>query len=238
MKQSKKSFFDVDEIYKNYKTVQSNFSGINQEINCQRDDFDNSVVTNLVHALDYLNQHIKSESKESALNPHTMLELNAIVHLGFNRDARKEYRGFLKQTHDKFQKYFPDLQAWYKRHEHNHDDPYKIAAGIYVRVLAEPQLFFDGNHRTGSIIANYYLLKKEQNPFVLTTENAVEFFNLASDIKFKKKDMKSNFKRAVGWRDEVHYMRDFLINNSKDFTHKNISKNGKPQRLKPLSIIL
>jgi prophage maintenance system killer protein/ribosomal protein S15P/S13E len=217
MKNAPEAFFDVDTIHANYRMVQADFGRINSIISCQRDAFDDSVVRNLMLAINYLNAHLKTAAKDHLLTPRNMLELNAIVHLGLSRDARKEYKGFLRQTEDKFQKYFPDLITWYRRHERENDDPYKIAAGLYVRILAAPQLFFDGNHRTGALIANYYLMTKGHQPFVVTTENAVEFFNLASDIKFKKKDIRSKFKRAVGWRDEVQAMRDFLIGNAQPF---------------------
>ena len=189
MKKSPALFFDVDRIYSNYQRVQSDFDRINRTISCARDGFDATVVKNLMLALNYLNDHLQSAGKERLLKPADLLELNAIVHLGLSSKVRRDYKGFLKQTEDKFYKYLPDLMTWYKRHERDNDDPYKIAAGLYVRILAAPQLFFDGNHRTGALVANYYLLTKELSPFVLTTDNAVEFFNLASDIKFKKKDL-------------------------------------------------
>jgi prophage maintenance system killer protein len=231
MKKPPGTFFDVDTIYANYQMVQADFERINRVISCQRDAFDSSVVGNLMLAFNYLNAHLKSNGKERLLSPRDMLELNAIVHLGLSREARREYKGFLRQTEDKFQKYIPDLLTWYKRHEQGNDDPYKIAAGLYVRILAAPQLFFDGNHRTGALIANYYLMTKGLTPFVVTPENAVEFFNLASDIKFKKNDIGSKFKRAVGWRDEVQAMRDFLMENARPFTTQTLKewKNTAPE---------
>ena len=36
----------------------------------------------------------------------------------------------------------------------------------------------------------------------MTPDNAVEFLNLASDVKFTSKDIGSKFRRAMGWRDE------------------------------------
>lgn len=215
--------------------VQTDFDQINRTISCARDSFDGTVVNNLMLALNYLNAHLQSAGKERLLKPNALLELNAIVHLGLNSKVRRQYKVFLKHTEDKFYKYLPDLIAWYKRHERDNDDPYKIAAGLYVRILAAPQLFFDGNHRTGALVANYYLLTKELNPFVLTTDNAVEFFNLASDIKFKKKGIGPQFKRAIGWRDEVHFMKNFLIKNAQPFTAQTLKewKNALPEEQTP-----
>jgi prophage maintenance system killer protein len=185
-----------------------------------------------MRAYDFLNEHLESDKKRSFLDPEDMLELNAIVHLGRDINNRAQYEGFLAETRDKFNKYFPYLKQWYKRHEQENDDPYKIAAGIYVRILAAPQLFSDGNHRTGALLANYYLMKKGLEPFILTPENAVEFFNLASDIKFKKTDLSSKFKRAIGWRDEMQAMRTFLKENARPYATKTL-KTWENAELKP-----
>ncbi|MCB9991488.1 MAG: Fic family protein [Rhodospirillales bacterium] len=218
MKKGQGLFFDTNAIYASYQNVQAEFDTINKTINCGRDAFDDDVKTHLMLAYNFLNARLGTGEKRTLLTPSDLLELNAIVHLGTDAELRQQYKGFLKQTEDKFYKHLPYLLEWCKRHERSNDDPYKIAAGLYVRILAEPQLFFDGNHRTGALVANYYLLKNGLNPFVLTTGNAVEFFNLASDVKFKKRDIQSKFKRAVGWRDEVHAMRDFLKKNALPFT--------------------
>jgi prophage maintenance system killer protein len=218
MSTAEKIYFDVNTIYENYLKVQADFRNINQRINCQRDDFDYKVIKNLMLAQNFLNETIAHEGAKKFLAPSDMLELNAIIHLGRELKDRTEFQGFLELSREKFDKHLPYLMKWCKRHERDNDDPYLIAAGLYVRILAAPQLFSDGNHRTGAMVANYYLLRKGLNPFVLTNENAEEFFNLASDVKFKKKDIKSRFKRAVGWGDEIQTMRKFLKNNAQPFT--------------------
>lgn len=140
-----------------------------------------------------------------------------LVHLGIDPSFRQMYYNFSHETEKKFCKHFPPLKEWCRRHEKHEDDPYKIAAGIYVRILAYPQLFIDGNHRSGALIANNYLISRGCMPFVLSCENAITFFNLASDIKFKKEDFNSKFKRAVGWKDELVQMRAFLKDNVRPF---------------------
>jgi hypothetical protein len=46
----------------------------------------------------------------------------------------------------------------------------------------------------------------------------VEFLNLASDVKFKSNDIRSKFKRAIGWHDELARMRAFLKESAQPFT--------------------
>jgi hypothetical protein len=64
---------------------------------------------------------------------------------------------------------------------------WRRAAGVYVRVLSDPQLFIEGNHRTGALIMSYLLAREDCAPFVLTEKNAPEYFNPSSVFKKTKK---------------------------------------------------
>jgi hypothetical protein len=50
---------------------------------------------------------------------------------------------------------------------------WKRAAGVYVRTLSEPELFIEGNHRSGALVMSYILAREGYPPFVLTAENAI-----------------------------------------------------------------
>ncbi|QQR68776.1 MAG: hypothetical protein IPI58_08030 [Alphaproteobacteria bacterium] len=230
------SFFDIDKIEQNYRLVMENFERINRQTNCSRDVFGEEIAGNLLCGYDWINRRL-AKNRHEFLSLDELLEINMIVHLGNAPSKRAEYGAFVNETGDKLCKYAPSLLKWYRRHEKKAEDPYKIAAGLYVRVLARPQLYLDGNHRTGSLIANCYLLMKGENPFIMTPHNAVEFLDLASDIKFKKDDIGSKFKRAVGWRDELARMRAFLKINALPYTTSTPSV-GPPRRpSRPCSVV-
>jgi len=218
MEARSQTFFDIHKIKENYKRVINDFDRINELINCKRDRFDSFIARNMLHAYDHINKRLASKPGRGLLSWKEMLEVNMLVHLGASGDHRNDYYGFVKHTEERFEARFPMVMKWFDRHEHQEDDPYKIAAGLYVRILSQPQLFIEGNHRTGSMIANYYLMLKGENPFVMTPDNAVEFLNLASDVKFTSEDIRSRFKRAIGWRDELARMRIFLKENALPFT--------------------
>ena len=218
MQHGARKFFDIEKIDQNFKLVIADFDRINRIIDCKRDKFDSLIAGNMLHAYNHINNHLASMPDKAILSWKDMLELNIIVHLGVHPDARNEYYGFIRHTEERFVARFPSLMKWYERHEYHEADPYKVAAGLYVKILAHPQLFVEGNHRTGSLIIDYYLLIKGKDPFVLTPHNAVEFFNLASDVKFEKDDIRSKFKRAIGWHDELARMRTFLELNTQPFT--------------------
>jgi hypothetical protein len=81
---------------------------------------------------------------------------------------------------------------------------------VYVGVLSQPQLFQEGNHRTGSLIASGVLLQHDCPPFVLTRRNAVAYFNPSSEIKFTdKRNVRGKLRLPIYRRD----FRDFLRSN-------------------------
>ena len=74
---------------------------------------------------------------------------------------------------------------WYYRHED--ESPWKRAAGVYVRILSQPQLYIEGNHRTGALIMSYILMRDGKAPFVLTVDNAKAYFDPSTLVKETKK---------------------------------------------------
>jgi hypothetical protein len=79
-------------------------------------------------------------------------------------------------------------------------------------VLSQPQLYQEGNHRTGSLIASGILLQSGCPPFVLTHHNAIGYFNPSSEIKFTDK-------RSVGGKLRLpKYRREF-----RGFLQQNVS---------------
>ena len=52
-----------------------------------------------------------------------------------------------------------------------------------MRILSKPQLFIEGNNRSGSLIVSYLLMRAGLPPFVLTLDNAEGYFNPSSVIR-------------------------------------------------------
>ena len=74
-----------------------------------------------------------------------------------------------------------DLYNWYWAYRS--ESIWKRAAGVYVRILSKPQLFIEGNNRTGSLLVSYLLMRAGLPPFVLTLDNAEGYFNPSSVIR-------------------------------------------------------
>ncbi|MCB9800385.1 MAG: UDP-3-O-acyl-N-acetylglucosamine deacetylase [Candidatus Omnitrophica bacterium] len=186
--------------------VQRNFSQINAQLTTVREDFLDLVLAGVMRGYTHVDAVLRTGVE---LNPRTLFNLNLQVHFPLDDVAQfMVNEKYVIANREKFDRYIDPLWKWYKRHKYG--SPWKLAAGVYVRILARPQLFIEGNHRTGALAASLILASAGLPPFVLSTANAVAYFNLSSEIKFPKAS--SRFRKAVGmvWPEEKARMRDFL----------------------------
>jgi hypothetical protein len=61
--------------------------------------------------------------------------------------------------------------------------------------LSEPELFIEGNHRTGTLVMSYILAHDGHPPFVLTAGCAKDFFDWSTLFSTKRK---TSF--LLGWQ--------------------------------------
>ena len=151
---------------------------------------------------DLLTQQIPPFSKESIEH---MVVLNERVHYGTDQQLMSEYATAIKATAEKFHQNIGPIQNWYERHSKRGNHPLKIAAEIYVSILGYPQLYIEGNHRTGSLIANWINVYNGFPPFVLSVENAIAYFAPSAEIK--------SFANKSTWRRQNQlpkYRKSFL----------------------------
>lgn len=148
-----------------------------------------------------------------------LLELNRMVLCGADARRRSEYRLHLEASERRF----------YEERHAGVDDvyehaamlqgraPWDRAAGVYVRILSKPQLFIEGNQRTGALVAAWILLAAGEPPFVLTVACAPEYFAPAAAIRDIRKSSVAGVLRLPGYRRRFARMlrtnadRSFLI---------------------------
>lgn len=171
------------------RDVQRHFPAINAALNCHRDDFTDRVRQNMLAAYEFLDAVVDdSLDLFSDDGLEALLQLNHLVLLGSGYDPHAFDRHITltrQQFFFNFLRYVRPIRRWYRKHET--ENPYKVASQVYVGVLSQPQLFQEGNHRTGSLIASGILLQNGCPPFVLTRQNALAYFNPSSEIKFTDK---------------------------------------------------
>nr|WP_319396478.1 hypothetical protein [uncultured Desulfobacter sp.] len=188
---SAKFRIDLEAVEYYLRTVQKNFEQINDSLDMRREPMRDEIVENMLAGYRYINNLLGEDLslvEQSGL--HHFLELNHIVLCGEDLKKRKDYEQHILATSDRFysQKEFciKDLRSWAKNHKHV--TPWKRAAGMYILHVSQPQLFFEGNHRTGALLISSILVRGGKPPFVLTVDNAKAYFDPSSLAKATKKD--------------------------------------------------
>lgn len=122
-------------------------------------------------------------------NLKLFLELNALVLFGGDEGARVGAEYQLAATDLRFYDQegggIRDVVEWYDLHRAA--SAWRRAAGAYIHILSEPQLFIEGNHRTGALVMSYILAREGRPPFVLTAENARAYLDPSTLITETRK---------------------------------------------------
>jgi hypothetical protein len=177
-------------IERSLRGVQQEFPKINEVLQSRRDSMTEEVFQNMMAGYTFVDWAVSDDT--DLLDPRYiagLLELNHIVLCGRDPDKRREHRKHIQATTQRFyeQEEFniESIVRWYR--DHKHESAWKRAAGIYVRILSQPQLYIEGNHRTGALIMSYVLARDGKAPFVLTVENAKSYFDPSTLIKETQK---------------------------------------------------
>ena len=191
-------------------TVETHWTEIDNELDRRgigrKDTFDAVVKMRMMSAFSYLDDLLSEQIPPfSTASIEPMLLLNHRVHYGTDRHLLSEYAKAREATAEKFYQHIDPIQHWYERHTQRGDHPLKIAAEIYVSILGYPQLYIEGNHRTGSLIADWITVYHGFPPFVLSADNAISYFAPSAEIK--------SFADKSTWRGRARlpkYRKSFL----------------------------
>ena len=181
---------DLKAIEQSLRDVQREFPKINERLYSRRDPMTDDVLDNMLAGYTFVDRAVADGIDLFTLRYATaLLELNHIVLCGLNEQVRQEYQTHLETATQRFyeQEEFniDDILRWYYRHEN--ESPWKRAAGVYVRILSQPQLYIEGNHRAGALIMSYILAREGKAPFVLTVANAKAYFDPSTLVKTTRK---------------------------------------------------
>ncbi len=179
------------------RAVQRDFARINASLETPRDPLTDPVVENMLAGYEYLDHLLGQEINPFASgNSAHLLKLNLLVLHGPCAVTRGNECA--RQCEATEQRFYDDANLGGIRGfmnylaDHKNDGTWRLAAGAYMQVLSEPQMFIEGNHRTGALIASALLCRQGRPPFVLTVENAKAFFDPSSLIKgCRKRSLKA-----------------------------------------------
>jgi len=150
-----------------------------------RDTMDDRVVDNLLAAYAAVDSLVAEGSDLFAMGQlRRILELNALVLCGSDPVRRAAYAGHLEATEHRFYEEpgagIRSVVEWYAA---SNGTVWERAAGVYVQTLATPQLFIEGNHRTGALLMSYVLLREGEPPFVLSPGSSRDYFAVSAELR-------------------------------------------------------
>jgi len=189
---------DLPAIERSLYAVQQNFAVLSTRFFEPRDPLIDQVRNNLLAGYALVDDYVMRGVDLFALeNVGLLLEINATVLCGTDPEQRAEYAEHIAATERRFfsndEGSIKDLLGWYAAHRS--ESTWKRAAGVYIRILSKPQLFSEGNHRSGSLIVSYLQMRDGHPPFVLSEGNAEAYFNPSTVIRnLPKRGVKVLFK--------------------------------------------
>lgn len=201
---------DLDRVAGRLREVQAEFPKINDILQSKRDTLSDEIVEQMLDGYRYVNVLLAGQVDVFKLGElHHLLELNNLVLCGTEPSVRRRFHRHIEATEAHFYNDegggIRDVMEWYGRH--TNENAWRRAAGVYIRVLSEPQLFVEGNHRTGALIMSYILVREGCPPFVLSLDNAQGYFDPSTLVRSFRKYTMSMMLRMPG---QKKYFAQFL----------------------------
>jgi hypothetical protein len=180
------TILDLKAIEASLREVQKNFSLINSRLGDRREPFDRLALENMMLGYALIDGMIEHKVELFSFGHlRAFLELNALVLCGHDDQVRLESMPHLvatdKHFFDNLDGGIRDVVEWHALHAS--ESAWIRAAGVYIRMLSEPQLFIEGNHRTGALVMSYILARDGKPPFVLTVTPCKAVFRMVDAVQ-------------------------------------------------------
>jgi hypothetical protein len=184
------SVLDLAATEASLREVEAHFAHINPHLDSPRDRLDRGTVDYMMSGYAFIDELIEDKIDLFSLGQlRLFLELNALVLCGRDEQVRLDSARHLAATDqyffDNVDGGIRDVVEWHALHANQ--SAWMRAAGVYIRILSEPELFIEGNHRTGALVMSYILARDGRPPFVLTVEDAKEFLDWSTLFTTKRK---------------------------------------------------
>ncbi|MGB5834193.1 MAG: hypothetical protein WBG92_19715 [Thiohalocapsa sp.] len=181
---------NLNAIENSLRAVQADFAIINQSLSVPRDWLSDAVLRRLMAGYREVDTLLDAGIDLYAPgNSGLVLKLNVLVLCGVEHQLSDECAQLVAATHERFYaKSDGDIEAlvdWVRASRH--EPVWRRAAGAYIHILSQPQLFIEGNHRTGALLMSWMLARDGKPPFVLSVENAKAYFDPSTLAKHARK---------------------------------------------------
>ncbi|EIC21020.1 hypothetical protein [Thiorhodovibrio frisius] len=172
------------------RRVQDDFDRINQTLSTPRDPLSDRVLNQLLAGYGEIDRCLAKGIDLFELGQtRELLALNGLVLWGEaepgSEDARRQRLATEEQFYANGDGGIGELIVC---HQSMAGQPvWKRAARVYIQILSQPQLYQEGNHRTGSLVMSYILVRAGKPPFVLSVDNAKAYFEPSTLVKNARK---------------------------------------------------
>jgi hypothetical protein len=181
---------DLPAIEASLRAVANTFAHLNLTLQDPREDLDDGWIDRMMAGYAAVDGFVAQKVDLLSFGRlKLILELNALVLCGRDPAIRADAAGHLAATESRFyEKVDGGIRDIFEWHEmHAGEAPWLRAAGVYIRMLSTPELFVEGNHRTGTLLMSYLLAREGRPPVVLTPENAKPLLDQSAQFKRQRK---------------------------------------------------
>lgn len=208
--------YDLDAIARALRALQRAFPQVNPGLKDHRESLDDDVVRNMLAGYAMVDSLLADEVDLFAFGHlQPWLDLNTLVLCGEEMMRPEHLADLVRMTEERFYDDehggIRDIMEWYEKS--SSQSVWKRAAGVYIRMVSEPQLFPEGNHRTGVLVMSYLLGRDGKPPVVLTPENAAGFFDPSTRAKQLRK---GSFGMILGMSSLKRQLAGFLKEQAND----------------------
>jgi hypothetical protein len=184
------SRLNLSAIEQSLLVVQKNFDRINDTLSAPRDPMTDDVRENMMAGYRGVDDALAEGIDLFDFGySRRLFDLNVRVLCGTGVDTGKDCAQQIAVAEKRFYGQdvggIGDLMDWLRQHKG--EKVWKRAAGAYIHILSQPQLYIEGNHRTGALLMSYILAREGRPPFVLSVENARAYFEPSTLVKETKK---------------------------------------------------
>ena len=184
--------FDLQAISQSLHGLRHDMDRINHRLEHEQVSLSKQSVNQIVQAYGMLDHFLGSGLHLLSMGQsREVLALNHCVLFGQENTGNADYRKAFKASERHFygvgSSGIGDMIEWYSRHRNQ--TAWRQAGGVYLNTIGPPQLFLEGNHRTGVLLANYVLARSNKPPLVLDGQLASGWFKLTEEIRERRKKL-------------------------------------------------
>lgn len=181
---------NLEAIENSLRTVQRDFDVINTTLSTPRDPLSDEVLDWMMIGYQRVDALVRARVDPYAIgNSAALLELNLLVLCGDDQTQMSECAQLVKATRTGYYvKGDGGIEALLERMKTLYaESVWRRVASAYIHMLSQPQLFIEGNHRTGALLMSWMLALEGKPPFVLSVENAKAYFDPSALAKNARK---------------------------------------------------